>query len=154
MDVLAYAVAFKLLGKDFLKISVVATISLAGFFRLWEQFPPILPDMSAYPLVAAIVGALFIGVGYGLVIRQGGAGGGDDALAMAISKVTKCRISFAYMFTDISVLLLSLTYISFKRIAFSLITVTISSMLIDVVQNLGRREKKAKIKATVVKEKH
>lgn len=44
------------------------------------------------------------------------------------------------MVTDLSVLLLSLTYIPFQRIAYSLVTVTVSSLLIDWIQNLGRKK--------------
>ncbi len=140
LDILAYALAFKYLGKNFLKVSLAATICIAGFFRLWEQFPPILPDLSAHPLAAAIAGGLFIGIGGGLVVRQGGSGSGDDALAMALSKITHCRISHAYLATDITVLALSLTYIPLGRIIYSLVTVVISSLLIDFIQNLGRRK--------------
>ena len=56
------------------------------------------------------------------------------ALALSIAKATHIRISQAYLFTDLTVLLLSLTYIPFRRIAYSLITVTISSWLIDLFQ--------------------
>ena len=97
-----------------------------------------LPDLSAHPLAAALVGALFVGVGVGLIIRQGGSGSGDDALALTISHVTGWRLSGAYLFTDLTVLALSLSYIPFQRILFSLITVTASSFLIDRVQDLGR----------------
>jgi len=135
LDVLCYAFAFKFFGKDFLKVSAVSTLSLAGFFKLWEHFPPMLPNLSSYPFIAALIGGLFVGVGVGLVVRQGGSSGGDDALALAISKLTGCRISRAYLATDISVLLLSLSYISFRHIAFSLVTVTVSSLLIDFMQN-------------------
>ena len=58
----------------------------------------------------------------------------DDALALSIAKATHIRISQAYLFTDLTVLLLSLSYIPFRRIAYSLITVTISSWLIDLFQ--------------------
>ncbi|MDD3173188.1 MAG: YitT family protein [Herbinix sp.] len=140
LDILAYALTFKYLGKDFLKFSIVATLCLAGFFRLWEQFPPILPNLSAYPLVAAIAGGLFIGIGVGLIIKQGISASGDDALAMAISKIKHCRISHVYLFTDITVLVLSLTYIPLRRIGFSLVTVIISSLLIEFIQNIGRKQ--------------
>lgn len=69
------------------------------------------------------------------MIRQGGTTGGDDALALTLSKLTGCRISLAYLATDLSVLLLSLTYIPFGRIGFSIVTVVISSLLIDYVKN-------------------
>lgn len=138
LDITCYAVAYKHLGKDFIKWSILGTLSLAGFFKIWESFPPLLPDLSAYPLAAAVLGGLFIGVGVGLIVRQGGSSGGDDALALVISKLTGCRIAKAYMFTDFTVLLLSLSYIPFRRIIFSLITVTISSWVIDWIQNVGK----------------
>ena len=134
LDTICYLLGFRFLGKDFLKTSIFSTLCFAGFSRLWESFPPVLPNLSAHPLAAALVGGLFVGIGCGIVIRQGGSSGGDDALALVISKLTRCRISRAYLATDITVLLLSLTYIPFKRIAFSLITVTLSSFLIDFVQ--------------------
>ncbi|MEY8353277.1 YitT family protein [Lachnospiraceae bacterium 54-53] len=137
LDILCYAFAFKHLGKEFLKVSFVTTLSLGGFFRLWEQFPPMLPDLSPHPLAAAVAGGIFIGVGVGLIIRQGGSGSGDDALALTISSMTQCRISHAYLVTDISVLALSLTYIPLNRIVFSLITVTVSSFMIEFIQNFG-----------------
>ena len=56
------------------------------------------------------------------------------ALALSIAKAVKCRISYAYLFTDLTVLTLSLSYIPFKRIAYSLITVTLSSWIIDCFQ--------------------
>lgn len=142
LDILCYAFAFKSLGKDFLKMSVVSTISLSGFFFLWEQFPPILPNLSDYPFIAAITGGVFVGIGVGLVLRQGASTGGDDALALAISKLTGCRISFAYLATDVTVLLLSLTYIPFRRIGFSIITVVISSLLIDFIKDVSIEKQK------------
>ena len=90
------------------------------------------------PSLAAVLGACFVGRGVGLCVRGGGAAGGDDALAMAISKTTHMDISNAYLFTDVLVLTLSLSYIPVKRIFYSLITVTISSKLIGLVQKLGR----------------
>lgn len=138
LDLLCYALAFRLLGWDFIKVSAVSTVSLAAFFRLWEQFPPVLPDLSGYPLLAAVLGGMFVGIACGLILRQGGSSGGDDALALIISKLTRCRIARAYLATDLSVLLFSLSYIPLERIAYSLVTVTVSSFLIDFVHNAGR----------------
>jgi uncharacterized membrane-anchored protein YitT (DUF2179 family) len=134
LDCLCYLFAIKYLGRDFLKVTIVTSLSLSGFFFLWEKFPPILPDLSAQPLIAAILGGTFVGVGVGIIVRQGGSSGGDDALALVISKLSGIRLSHAYMATDFTVLFLSLTYIPFRRIAYSLVTVTISSWLIDFIK--------------------
>ena len=135
LDIICYLLAFRYLGGRFLRISLVSTLSASLFYKIWELFPPMLPDLSRYPLPAAVLGGIFVGVGVGIIVRQGGSSGGDDALALTISRMTHCRLSFAYLFTDFTVLGLSLTYIPLKRIVFSVITVTISSFLIDRIQN-------------------
>lgn len=136
LDITCYVLAFRYLGGQFIKISVISTLSVSLFYDFWEMFPPMLPDLSAYPLAAAILGGVFVGVGVGLIVRQGGSSGGDDALALTISHVTHWRLSRAYLFTDLVVLVLSLSYIPLQRIFFSLITVTLSSFLIDRVQDM------------------
>lgn len=135
LDGLSYLIALKILGGGFLGWSAVATVAVACFYRLWESLPYMLPNLSNQPLTAAVLGALFVGVGVGLVIRQGASAGGDDALALSISKITGWRVGRCYLFTDLTVLALSLTYIPVVKIVFSLITVTISSAVIDVVKD-------------------
>ena len=134
LDLLCYVLAFRRLGVRFLIISGVSSLSLSMFFRIWESFPPMLPNFYDRPFIAAVLGALFIGVGVGVVIRNGGSCSGDDALALFISNITGWRISRAYLVTDFTVLALSLTYIPFNRIFYSLITVTLSSYIIDLIQ--------------------
>jgi len=146
LDILCYVFAFRSLGRDFLKVSFVSTLSLMGFFFLWEQVPPMLPDLSAHPLIAALAGGVLVGTGAGLVIRQGGSTGGDDALALSISRLTGCRIFLAYLATDITVLLLSLTYIPLRRIGFSIVSVAISSLMVDFIKNLPLTQKQEKNK--------
>lgn len=138
LDLLCYVLAFRRLGVRFLILSGVSSLSLSVFFRIWESFPPMLPNFYDKPLVAAILGALFIGIGVGVVIRNGGSCSGDDALALFISNISGWRISHAYMITDFTVLALSLSYIPFRRIFYSLITVTLSSYIIDLIQRGGK----------------
>lgn len=152
LDIACYALAFRYLGGGFIRLSIVSTLSLAGFFRLWEQFPPFLPNLSQFPLAAAVLGGVFVGVGVGLIVRQGGSSGGDDALALTISKFTKWRLARAYLVTDLTVLALSLSYIPFSRIVFSLVTVTVSSFLIDFIQNAGQKREEGRLCAEQVEQ--
>lgn len=140
LDLACYLLAFKFLGGNFIKVSIISTMFVSGFYKIWELFPPMLPDLSEYPLIAAVLGGIFVGVGVGLIVRQGGSSGGDDALALTISYILHWRLSRAYLFTDTVVLVLSLTYIPVARIVFSLITVNLSSLLIDWIQEYRSRE--------------
>lgn len=134
LDFTCYLIAFRFLGSRFIKTSIFSTLCISAFYKLWEAFLPMLPDLSDHPLIAAVLGGIFVGVGVGLVVRQGGSAGGDDALALTISHVSKWHLSSSYLFTDITVLLMSLSYIPLMRIVFSLITVTISSHIIDWIK--------------------
>ena len=140
LDLACYLLAFKFLGGNFIKVSIISTMFVSGFYKIWELFPPMLPDLSEYPLIAAVLGGIFVGVGVGLIVRQGGSSGGDDALALTIYHILHWRLSRAYVFTDTVVLVLSLTYIPVARIVFSLITVNLSSLLIDWIQEYRSQE--------------
>ena len=85
LDILCYGFAISLLGKPFLRASIVATLAYSGSLSLFEFIGPILPSFYHIPWLASILGGLLVGIGCSLVIMQGGAAGGDDALALAIS---------------------------------------------------------------------
>jgi len=135
LNAICYLIGWRTLGKDFLLYSAIAGGGFSVFYWMFEIIGPIYPEIGGHPLAAALVGAIFVGVGVGLSVRAGGAPGGDDALGMSISKLTGVGIQWVYLISDLSVLLLSLTYIPFRKIIYSLITVIISGQLVGFVQN-------------------
>ena len=140
MNAICFALGFRILGKKFIASSAIAALGYSIGYGLWEQFPPLWPQLVQYPLLAAILGALFIGIGAGLCVRSGGATCGDDALAMSLSHVTRIPIQWVYLISDLTVLLLSLSYIPLSRILFSLITVTLSGQIIGWIQQIPHRK--------------
>jgi len=136
LNVLCYGLGWKLLGKKFLAYSFLSTAGFSLSYKLYEQFPPLFPQIANYPLLAAFIGAIFVGVGAGLCVKIGGAPGGDDALAMSVSHVTGWSIEKVYLLSDLIVLLLSLSYIPVKRIGFSLLTVILSGQIIGLIQKI------------------
>ena len=138
LNAACYLAGWRTLGRSFVLISLVAGGGFSLFYALFELLPPMFPMLAGHPLAAAVAGALFVGVGVGLVVRAGGASGGDDALALVISKVTGWPVSRAYLFTDVVVLALSLSYIPVRNIACSLVTVTLSSFIIGKIHTAGR----------------
>ena len=138
MNVLCYVLGWKLLGKEFIAYSALATVGFSGMYKICEQFPHLWPGLADMPLVAALVGALFVGVGAGLCVRVGGAPSGDDALAMSISHATGWKIQWVYLLSDLIVLVMSLSYIPVRRIGYSLFTVLLSGQVIGFIQNFGK----------------
>lgn len=131
MDVLCYVAGLAVLGGAFFKNAIFSSACFFLFYGQFERLGYVLPDMSGYPLIAAVLGGIFVGVGVGIIVREGGASGGDDALGLIIAKVSHLSIGKSYFITDFVVLALSLSYIPVRNIGFSLITVTISSIIIE-----------------------
>jgi len=142
LNALCYFIGWRALGKGFLAYSVLCGAAYSVFYALLEPFAPLWPGVVASPLWSALVGAVFIGVGAGLCVRVGGAPGGDDALAMALSKLTKIDIQWIYLLTDGLVLGLSISYIPLTKLAYSLLTVVLSGQIIGWIQKIGRNEER------------
>ncbi len=141
LNLVCYVIGWRLLGKEFIGYSLVSICAYSASYGLFEQFPPLWPDIALYPLLAAIAGALFIGIGAGLCVRAGGATAGDDALAMSFSHLFRLPIQRIYLISDLTVLLLSLSYIPMQRIAYSLLTVVLSGQIIGLIQKIQFHKK-------------
>lgn len=137
LNAACYLFGWKTLGKDFLIYSIICSGAYSLFYALLAPYAPLWPGLVESPLWSALVGALFIGVGAGLGVRAGGATCGDDALAMALSRLTKIDIQWIYLFTDLTVLGLSATYIPFPKLGWSLLTVVLSGQIIGWIQKIN-----------------
>lgn len=143
VNVICYWIGWKLLGKVFIVRSALATACFSAIYWILQQFPPLWPNLVDYPLAAAIIGALFVGVGCGLCVRSGGAACGDDGLAMSISNHFHVKIEYVYFIFDFVILAASLSYIPLGRILYSLITVMLSSKIVGLVQRFHIPKKEA-----------
>ena len=140
MNAICYLVGIRTLGRRFLGYSLVAGLAFSLFYAIFEQFPPLWPNLGEHQLVAALAGALFVGVGVGLCVRTHAAPTGDDALALSLSHLLRCRIQWVYLASDLIILLLSLSYIPYQKILYSLLTVILSGQLIGLIQRIPRPE--------------
>ena len=136
LNALCYALGWRLLGREFIAYSALASVGFSVAYKVCEQFPPLWPQLAELPLLAAIVGAVFVGVGAGVCVRAGGATGGDDALAMSAAHVTGWNIEWVYLLSDFVVLALSVSYIPLERIGYSILTVLLSGQIIGLIQKL------------------
>ena len=129
-----YLLGLKVLGIQFITYSFFAAVGYSAGYAVCELFPPLWPQIAHMPFVAALAGAPFIGIGAGLCVRAGGAIAGDDALAMSLQRITGLPIQWLYLISDLSVLLLSLSYIPLNRIQWSVLTAVLSGQIIGWIQ--------------------
>lgn len=136
LNVACYAMGWRLLGREFIGYSAIAAVGFSLGYKVFEQFPPLWPQLADMPLAASVLGAVFVGVGAGVCVRVGGATGGDDALAMCVSHVTHWDIQWVYLLSDFVVLALSVSYIPLRRIGYSVLTVVLSGQIIGLIQKI------------------
>ena len=139
LNTACYLLGWRTLGREFILYSILAGGGFSLFYALCEPFAPLWPALVTSPLACAVIGAVFVGVGAGLSVRAGGAPGGDDALAMSLSRILKWDIQWVYLFSDLVVLALSATYIPWQKLGYSLLTVLLSGQIIGWVQKIGRK---------------
>ena len=138
---ICYFLGWRTFGKEFIYLSMVAAGGFSVGYGICECFPPLWPEIANIPLLAALLGALFSGIGAGICVRTGGATCGDDALAMSLSKITKIDIQWIYLISDLTVLGLSLSYIPLKKIGYSLLTVILSGQIIGWIQKINVKKR-------------
>lgn len=141
VSTICYLLGWKIIGRVFIIYSFVAAGAFSVAYRIIEQFEPLWPQLYEKPLLASIIGAVFVGVGTGICVRIGGAVCGDDALAMSISHVLHVKIERVYMVSDLIILGLSTTYIPLSRIGYSLLTVFLSGQIIGWIQRVDLKKK-------------
>lgn len=138
LDILCYILGYKILGREFIKKSLVATVLFSVFLSIFKFTGTILPPLYDSPFTAAVFGGILIGLGCGLVVTEGGATGGDDALALAISDKFNLSLAMVYIICDVVVLLMSISYIPVTQLVFSLLTTTISSVIVGQIEFRSR----------------
>ena len=134
LTALCYFLGWKILGKRFLVFSFISAIGFSVFYGIFEQFDPLFPQIGEMPFLAAVVGALFVGISVGICVRVGGAPTGDDA--MSLSSVLTVDIQWIYLASDLVVLFISLSYIPLNKILYSLLTVLLSGQIIGIIQKI------------------
>jgi uncharacterized membrane-anchored protein YitT (DUF2179 family) len=148
IDVTSYIIGSILFGKKFLLNAIIGTISYSFFYFIFENTPTIFLDLSNQLLLASIIGGILVGIGCGVVIYNDGACGGDDAIALIISKTLRVPVSISYLLLDIFVIIISISYIGINNIMYSFLTAIISSILIGVI---SRKSKINKFKNKAIK---
>lgn len=122
--------AYIFLGKNFLLKTLFATFVLSVFLKIFASFSEPLDDI----LLAAIFGGAINGIAIGIVFYAGGSTGGIDIIAKIINKYTGIPISRILLTTDFIVL--SMVAVIFGKVIFmyTLISLVISSKMIDIIQ--------------------
>ena len=129
---------YKQIGKTFAFSSIYGIIVLSIFTTLFHPINPFTDDV----LLATIFGGMVLGVGIGIVIRNGGALDGTEILAIVINKKVPFSVGEIVMFINVFILGAAGFVFSWDRAMYSLLAYVIAAKAIDTVVD-GLEESKS-----------
>lgn len=118
---------WKKFGKDFAVCSAVGITTLAAL-----TFVHVPAGFTDVPILAAVFGGIFVGVGSGLVIRYGGIIDGSDTIAVLIDRVTVFSVGEAIMVINGVIITAAGFVFGWENALYSLIAYFVAHKAIDV----------------------
>lgn len=146
LDLLIFVIALFFKGTKFMMNTLITSVSFSVFYELCDRWSPLQIDFGNNLFMAAVTAGVLTGIGAGIVLRAGGATGGDDILCVLLSQWTGMRIGTAFILADVVVLSISLLYLPLKSTLFTVLAVCIGGQIITWIVNA---RKKPATKATV-----
>ncbi|MEH7155949.1 YitT family protein [Neobacillus drentensis] len=120
---------YKQMGKTFAISTVYGILVLSIFTSFFHPIPAFTDDI----LLATVFGGMILGIGVGVVIRNGGALDGTEILALVITKKVPFSVGQIIMFINIFILGAAGFVFSWDRAMYSLLAYVIASKAIDTV---------------------
>ncbi len=132
MNIPLFIVGYKKIGKYFFYSSLVGMFVSGLGFDLWGK---VLPILEVEPLVAVIFGAVFMGIGFGIVFLSGASTGGVDIIARLLKlKFRNCPIGKLILCFDmLTAVATGFVYGDYKNTLYSAIALFLSSTVVDYV---------------------
>ena len=131
-------IGFLVLGKKFAAGTILSSFIFPFFLGLFEaipQFQHITNDI----LLSAIYAGIFTGVGLGIVFRLGYSTGGMDVPPIILNKKKGVSVALAINVLDIMILVGQVFFSSFEGILYGIITVFVSTFVLDQVIVMGEK---------------
>ncbi|MGM0924096.1 MAG: YitT family protein [Bacillota bacterium] len=122
---------YQQVGKDCAIYSIIGIASLAVGTSLMHHTPAIIEGDT---LLVTVVGGIFLGVGMGLALRNGGALDGIDMLAVLLSRKLPFGTSDFILFLNMFVFFFSSTVFGLQGAILSVIAYFIASKVIHIVE--------------------
>ena len=123
-------VAYIFIGKDFVFKTLFATIILTIFLKVFGSFRGPIDDI----LMASIFGGGINGITIGIIFYAGGSSGGTDIIAKIINQ--HYGVAIGKVLLTIDFIILSMVAFIFGKVIFmyTLISLLVSSKMIDIIQ--------------------
>ncbi|WP_062356400.1 YitT family protein [Bacillus kwashiorkori] len=134
LNIPVFFIGWKYLGRTTFYYTIIGTVAVSIFLEIFQTYEYEIPLQGDLTLAALFAGA-FIGIGLGIIFRNGGTTGGVDIIARLVQKYIGWSIGKTMFIFDACVITLSLiTYLSPREAMYTLVAVFIGARVIDFIQ--------------------
>lgn len=139
LNVLIMSLGVIILGFDFAKKSIFASLVLSAFIIIFERiFPDVI--LTNDKIINIIFGAITMSLGLAIVFYNGSSTGGTDLIASVLNKLTGIPIHISMFLADFVVVISSMIVFGVELGLYAVLTIMIQSMGIDYfIQGFGRK---------------
>lgn len=143
-NVVLYIIGVVTLGKQFAISTLMGTFLYPVFMGI---FSAILGDrlLTTDTFLATVCGGLFMGIGIGIVVREGSSTGGTDIPPLIFHKYFGLPVSVGLWIIDISVVVMQAFVMSFESVLYGIVIVLLYSFIIDQISVIGQKKTQVKI---------
>lgn len=125
-------IGYKQVGRTFALLSVVGIAALSAGTILMHDIAPILSEKD--PLLVVASGGILLGVGIGIVLRNGGALDGSEVLAVLMARKIPFSVGDIILFINVFIFAVAAYVYDLESALYSALTYYIAKTVIDIVQ--------------------
>jgi uncharacterized membrane-anchored protein YitT (DUF2179 family) len=137
LNIPLFLIGWRTLGKQSMLFTLWGTLSLSFFLWVMEWLIRqnwVIPFTTAHDyLLAALYAGVTLGTGLGIVFRFGATTGGSDIIAQLGNRWRGWSVGQVILVFDVIVILVSLFYISQEKVLYTLVSIFISTRMIDYI---------------------
>ena len=139
LNMLLFILGAGVLGRKFALTTIASSILYPALLALFQRIPGI-QSLTGNELLAAIFAGLLMGVGIGLIVRQGASTGGTDILAMVLNKYTHLSVALLLYVVDFIVLGMQTFFSQPEQILYGILSLLITTGVMNQVVLLGQAQ--------------
>ena len=158
-NILLFIVGALLLDRKFALGTLAGTLLYPAFITLFTWLNQLYVDANGAPigmdgplgdpLMAAVLGAFFFGLGIGMVVRVGASTGGTDIPPLIFQKYFGTPVSISLWAVDCCILVLQFFgHIGLSEVFYGFFITVLTSVVIDKISPIGMRRTQVKIVST------
>lgn len=136
-----FIIGVREIDKDFIAHSLIGTVSLSIFLIILRDIEILKAIRVDDTMLSSIFGGVINGIGSGIVFRNRGSMGGSDIIAVIVKKHTSINIGSVIFGINIVIICIASFLFGVKLAMFTLVSMYISSAVLDRVQEGFDRRK-------------